>query len=88
MDRLELGAVPGTNLGDFYGINGFILSGGKEFHGGFPDRGANVSAPFKLYFSFRHRAGRAGIFLQRPEYLYSRREDAEVLRFQRSFPKR
>jgi hypothetical protein len=37
LERLELESILGTRLGDFYGINGFVLPDSAELDCSFPD---------------------------------------------------
>jgi hypothetical protein len=86
LERLELGTIPGARFGDFYGINGFVLPDCEELYGSFPDRYVDLPARLKLHFTFGHSTRSAGILLERVEYLHLWREEAEVLRLERSHP--
>ena len=84
LERLELGTIPGARLGDFYGINGFVLPDSAELHCSFPDRYGQVPTRLKFHFTFGHSAGSAGIFLEGVEYLQFGKEEVEVSRLEGS----
>jgi hypothetical protein len=84
LERFELETIPGTCLGDFYGINGFVLPDSAELHCSFPDRYVHVPARLKFHFTFGHSARSAGILLEGVEYLQLGREKVEVSRLEGS----